>query len=195
MTGYDSKRAAARDKLDDNDALTIAYQSGFYDGKKAAAQEPTKYSFKAHWEEDGCIGVVAAIERLDGGVHLLKDTIDAPQPAQEPVAHLCGPDKNGLFGLPTEDKACKDCFPVYRQSPQPAQEPWRESASDYERGVIDGRQMQAQSSVDKAVNAMTQRTWVDLTDEEVKDIVWNLPYEPSQEDIRAIEAKLKEKNT
>jgi len=43
------------------------------------AQEPTKYSFRAHWEADGCIGVVAAIERLDGGVHLLKDIIDAPQ--------------------------------------------------------------------------------------------------------------------
>ena len=42
MTGYESKRAAARDKLDDDDTLTIAYQSGFYDGKKAAqpAQEP-----------------------------------------------------------------------------------------------------------------------------------------------------------
>jgi hypothetical protein len=40
-----------------------------------------------------------------------------------------------------------------------------------------------------------QRTWVGLTDEEVKNIVWNLPYEPSQEHIRAIEAKLKEKNT
>jgi hypothetical protein len=37
--------------------------------------------------------------------------------------------------------------------------------------------------------------WVGLTDEEVKDILWNLPYEPSQEHIRAIEAKLKEKNT
>ena len=42
--------------------------------------------------------------------------------------------------------------------------------------------------------APPQRTWVGLTDEEVKDIVWNLPYEPSQEHIRAIEAKLKEKN-
>jgi len=87
MTGYESKKAAARDKLLDNDdtqvyqddTLTIAYQSGFHDGKKAAAQEPTKYSFRAQWEEDGCIGVVAAIERLDGGVHLLQDTIDAPQ--------------------------------------------------------------------------------------------------------------------
>jgi hypothetical protein len=36
MTGYESKRAAARDKLEDDDALTIAYQSGYYDGKKAA---------------------------------------------------------------------------------------------------------------------------------------------------------------
>ena len=42
MTGYQSKRAAAQDKLDDDDtqvygdALTIAYQSGYYDGKKAA---------------------------------------------------------------------------------------------------------------------------------------------------------------
>ena len=58
MTGYESKRAAAQDKLKcqcslstsltgdccqycnpeymDDDALTIAYQSGYYDGKKAA---------------------------------------------------------------------------------------------------------------------------------------------------------------
>jgi len=159
MTGYDSKRAAARDKLitvkehgatkyahllmvkcfteeydkhrrttmdedddtqvyqDHDDALTIAYQSGYYDGKKAAAQEP-----------------------------------------------------------------------------------WRESASDYERGVIDGRQMQAQSSVDKAVNAMTQRPWVGLTDEERKKI-WNVGEKKDQalralliQAIRDIEDKLKEKN-
>ena len=43
--------------------------------------------------------------------------------------------------------------------------------------------------------APPKREWVGLTDEEVKDIVWNLPYEPSQEHIRAIEAKLREKNT
>jgi len=38
------------------------------------------------------------------------------QPEQEPVAYLCEPDANGLFGLPTPDKGCKDCFPVYRHS-------------------------------------------------------------------------------
>ena len=43
MTGYESKQAAAQDKLDDDDALTIAYQSGYYDGKKAAAQEPVAW--------------------------------------------------------------------------------------------------------------------------------------------------------
>ena len=42
MTGYESKKAAAQAKLDDDDtqvygdALTISYQSGYYDGKKAA---------------------------------------------------------------------------------------------------------------------------------------------------------------
>ena len=36
MTGFDSKRRMAADKLQEPDALTIAYQSGFYDGKKAA---------------------------------------------------------------------------------------------------------------------------------------------------------------
>ena len=39
-----------------------------------------------------------------------------------------------------------------------------------------------------------KRPWVGLTDEEIKDIVRNMPYEPDQDDIRAIEAKLKVKN-
>ena len=79
-------------------------------------------------------------------------------------------------------------------------EPWRESASDYERGVIDGRQMQVQSSVDKAVNAMC-RTWVGLTYEDMIEI-WNKLYKERTDVLplpttfgKAIEAKLKEKNT
>ena len=81
----------------------------------------------------------------------------------------------------------------YFDMAQPKQEPWRESASDYERGVIDGRQMQMQSSVDKAVNAMS-RTWIGLTDEEREQVInlntttglWHM--------AKAIETKLKEKN-
>lgn len=35
---------------------------------------------------------------------------------------------------------------------------WRDQASDYERGFIDGMQKQAQSSVDRAINASLDRT-------------------------------------
>ena len=35
---------------------------------------------------------------------------------------------------------------------------WRDQASDYERGFIDGMQKQAQSSVDRAVNRLADRT-------------------------------------
>ena len=38
----------------------------------------------------------------------------------------------------------------------------RANLSEYERGVIDGRQIQVQSSVDKAVNALSKRKWVEL---------------------------------
>jgi hypothetical protein len=78
---------------------------------------------------------------------------------------------------------------------QEAQEPWRESASDYERGVIDGRQMQAQSSVDKAVNAMTQRPWVDLTDDEML-MIYGQQHEGKKYSLgRMVQQALKEKNT
>ena len=65
--------------------------------------------------------------------------------------------------------------------------------SDYERGFIDGMQKQMQSSVDKAVNAMSQRTWVGLTNGEMIELSemklgsWDL--------ILEVEAKLKDKNT
>jgi hypothetical protein len=41
MTGFDSKRSAAQAKLDDDaDTLTIVYQRGFADGKRAAQRKP-----------------------------------------------------------------------------------------------------------------------------------------------------------
>jgi hypothetical protein len=62
---------------------------------------------------------------------------------------------------------------------------------DYERGFIDGMQKQMQSSVDKAVNAMTQRTWVGLTEDEAFACRGRDYFQT----YRAIDAKLKEKNT
>ena len=90
----------------------------------------------------------------------------------------------------------------------------------YERGFIDGMQKQMQSSVDKAVNSMARqwaqpepmidksaairiatalgwepkRTWVGLTDEELETIN-DCGDTDSYKFARAIETKLKEKNT
>ena len=63
----------------------------------------------------------------------------------------------------------------------------------YEDGAVDGMQKQAQSSVDKAVNAMSQRTWAGLTDKEIA--MWRPRFKFSEALIREVEAKLKEKNT
>ena len=51
---------------------------------------------------------------------------------------------------------------------------------DYERGFIDGMQKQMQSSIDKAVNAMTQRK--PLSDEEIWKFWWSRPEVPESED-------------
>ena len=95
----------------------------------------------------------------------------------------------------------------------------------YERGFVDGMQKQMQSSVDKAVNRMAQtqepdywlgyglqahtekpfegatplyttppqRTWVGLTNEEMKELWENKGWYVTM--YKAVEAKLKEKNT
>ena len=71
---------------------------------------------------------------------------------------------------------------------------YEEIPDDYERGFIDGMAKQTQSSVDKAVYAMSQRKeWVGLTDEEVEDIKRN--YKSIGSAVLWAEAKLKEKNT
>jgi hypothetical protein len=68
----------------------------------------------------------------------------------------------------------------------------------YEDGFIAGMQKQMQSSVDKAVNAMAQRPWVDLTDEDINTTYWKR--EPFRrptpiEFAHDILTKFKEKNT
>jgi hypothetical protein len=47
--------------------------------------------------------------------------------------------------------------------------PRLDQGADYERGFVDGMQYQMQTSVDKAVNAMS-RTWVGLTDREIFEL-------------------------
>lgn len=142
--GFQAKRAMAAAKLD-NDDLTIAYMSGYHDGKRAAqpAQEPVDWE-QIYWD------MVNA---------MLRDKLRA-QPAQEPAfgwikqselaqARLYG----GSVNLWLEKHDCD--FPVYVAPPQ--------------------------------------RTWVGLTDEERDDLLDT--YITAEGRARAIEAKLKEKNT
>jgi hypothetical protein len=67
---------------------------------------------------------------------------------------------------------------------------------EYERGFIDGMQEQMKRSVDRAVNAMAQRTWVGLTEADWKHLYDEFAMgQELDEFAEAIEAKLKEKNT
>jgi hypothetical protein len=75
--------------------------------------------------------------------------------------------------------------------------PRLDQGPDYERGFIDCMTYLTQSSVYKAVDAMSKRTWVGLTDEEIEDFVsalWPVGAGAGKL-LRAVEAKLKEKNT
>jgi hypothetical protein len=97
-------------------------------------------------------------------------------------------------------KKCFDAGVSSGKEQAKQEQPWREFASDYERGVIDGRQMQMQSSVDKAVNAMTRRDWVALTDTERNSLWreimgWGDPSHDDEDLMKAIEDASRRKNT
>jgi hypothetical protein len=75
--------------------------------------------------------------------------------------------------------------------------PRLDQGPDYERGFIDGMMHLTQSSVYKAVDAMSKRTWVGLTDEEIEQGCkesW-ITEQAFQSAVWWAEAKLKEKNT
>ena len=85
----------------------------------------------------------------------------SPQPEQEPVAWEQFYPDIGKPQIEQPKVRTGDCLLVgvcasEGHKIQAKQEPWKESASDYERGFVDGMQKQMQSSVDKAVNQMAQ---------------------------------------
>ena len=80
--------------------------------------------------------------------------------------------------------------------------PRHDQGADYERGFVDGAQHQMKSSVDLALEAMRIKKWVGLTDEDIWETISRIGTSDSDvnpyaklADARAIEAKLKEKNT
>ena len=124
------------------------------------------------------------------------------QPEQEPLEYW-----NAVEGWVKIDEVRKHfdsvgCGTIYKTAGEgrvPLSLALAQPERDYERGFIDGMQKQMQSSVDKAVNAMS-RIWVGLTDEEIADCAEKMEAsDPTdsfwREFFRGIEAKLKEKNT
>ena len=75
--------------------------------------------------------------------------------------------------------------------------PRLDQGEDYERGFVDGMQMQVQRCVERNVlgtSCKRSEHWVELTDEEID--TWNIVgHESLREFVRAIEAKLKGKNS
>jgi hypothetical protein len=71
--------------------------------------------------------------------------------------------------------------------------PRLDQGPDYERGFVDGMMYQTQTTVNKAVNAMSKRTWVGLTEAQC-GVLWKVNMTPFDY-YQVIEAKLKEKNT
>jgi hypothetical protein len=83
----------------------------------------------------------------------------------------------------------------------------RANLSEYERGVLDGRQLQMQSSVDKAVNALSKHQWISLPDEEIVAAIHkaegfafgldngNVSDRAVIEYVRIVEELLRKKNT
>jgi len=160
MTGYPSKKAAAQDKLNDDDdtqvykdhgdALTIAYQSGYYDGKKAA------------------------------------------QPAQEPLCPEC------KAGVLYECVACSS----NNYPPQQYANPMAWAVCDKREGSKslhwpEQHSPDGDATMFDAVPLVPQRPWVDLTPEEILDLFDSKNVYGSKwvEFARAVEAKLREKNT
>jgi len=102
---------------------------------------------------------------------------------------------------PAEAKAWLNGY----DSGKAAAEKWQvQSQSDYEAGFIAGAAKQMESSVDKAVNAIStpsyfiqskdQKEWVGLTDTEKLHFVKFLSDQPIWKIIETVEAELKEKN-
>jgi hypothetical protein len=169
--------------------------------------EPKPEPEPVAWEYCGALfhdkkEVFAWHERGDIGSTPPKPLYSAPpqQEKQEPVAWMNEGDigktdwKVWAHGKPTAT------IPLYTALPQ--RKPWDNKVlitDEYERGVIDGMQKQMQSSVDKAVNKIAQREWQSLTDEEIGmltvfDGLHHVEVPLLADYVRAIEAKLKEKN-
>jgi hypothetical protein len=172
MTGFESKRQAAQNKMnDDADTLSIVYQRGFADGKRAAQpeQEPVAWMVK--------LGDVTCFQHHADSKHAsvpLYTTPPAAQPEQEPCI---GKDPR----CPCQDgDAChyKDCVDTKAWLVQQA-EPVAYDKTDLNRFVQDLYDEKMQNGkhghyetlfhvVQQAIKKVApQRPWLSLTGAEI----------------------------
>jgi hypothetical protein len=188
MTGFESKRQAAQNKMNDAaDTLSIVYQRGFADGKKAAQpeQEPTQ------WRDM----VVVSLVREGINKHRARELADhfaTPLAAAQPEHMTCiGKDPR----CPCQDgDAChyKDCGNTKaRPVAQPEQEPVAWYHDDFDTLELSRVQRVGWKPLYTTPPA-AQRPWVGLTDEDRRKFA---AAQYGWEDLLiAAEAKLKERN-
>ena len=206
MTGYKSKKAAALDeegmylvhhtkRKDDDDVQVSLAQPEFI---KHEVENSADWSEWVCPDPDDYL-----ISCCDCGlVHQAQFRVAkyAPAPSEE-CEIVNDPDLQAQFRMRrSEQWSPEDTAHRAGGMPmaQPEQEPRLDQGPDYERGFVDGMQKQMQSSVDKAVNAMSKRPWVYLTEEHIKEIVgpYALPIIGyTRKLFDQIEAKSKELNT
>jgi hypothetical protein len=215
MTGFESKRQAAQNKMNDAaDTLSIVYQRGFADGKKAAQpeQEPVAYDktelnrfVQDLYDEKMQEGKHGHYETMFHVVHQAIKKVAPPKQQAEPCI---GKDPR----CPCQDgDAChyKDCGNTKaRPVAQPEQGPvawavqgcskmWRDEFAEIDAKRIGG------TCVAYALYTTppaAQRPWQGLTDDEMSDAVADM--EVDFGDLlwkvvcltKLIEAKLKERN-
>jgi hypothetical protein len=187
MTGYESKKKALQDKLEQ--------------AKEILLQHPQK---DIEWQREQQIKAHAKLD--EDGMYLVHQTA---QPAQEPVAVQ----KSGIANSPSDPEICNErsaqaCGPVYcgdsggycNKCPKQKTIQTVKACKGMNCGCTDGRShsFECQAELAAAIAGgmfvpslkPPQRTWVGLTDEEV----WECYSGQGSVFYRAIEAKLKEKN-
>jgi len=176
MTGFDSKRSAAQDKLtDDADTLTIVYQQGFADGKRAAQpkQEPVamrmpKVGDKVICLEDESLGKVVSLT-AGGSPDITFDDGSRGTYLLSEFAELFGYVAPSAAEPPAEWELIKNILAEYGLDAIAFVAEWKAA----------------------------QRPWQGLTDEDLKllSAEWRIVYGAWMDDFaKDIEAKLKERN-
>jgi hypothetical protein len=165
---------------------------------------------------DPCVHANTAIEMIDA---ILKEHPTAQPAPVQPIGEVIGRNEYAGFGQIKHAKTIEwfgepapvgtKLYTTQPAQPAPVQEPVAYDKTEmncfvqelYDKKMCEGKHGHYETMfhcVHQAIKRVTppaaQKQWVGLTDDEIKEILWNLPYELGQEDIRAIEAKLKGKN-